>query len=105
MPPPNLYAHVQHFLMHIAHEIAGAARTRSPLRPLIFSGPMNFESSGELHRENALAYPPLEGEGRRSCNERRGGVTVSHRKQCPRGEITPPRRALRFASCSPTLPL
>ena len=32
--PLNLYAHVQHFLMHIAHETAGAARTRSSPRPL-----------------------------------------------------------------------
>jgi hypothetical protein len=33
--PLNLYAHVQHFLMHIAHETSGAARTRSSLRPLV----------------------------------------------------------------------
>jgi hypothetical protein len=33
--PPNLYAHVQQFVASIAHETAGAARTRSSLRPLI----------------------------------------------------------------------
>jgi hypothetical protein len=32
--PLNLYAHVRFLLMHIAHETAGAARTRSSLRPL-----------------------------------------------------------------------
>jgi hypothetical protein len=29
---------VRFVLMHIAHEIAGAARTRSSLRPLSFGG-------------------------------------------------------------------
>ena len=32
--PLHLYAHVRFVLMHIAHETAGAARTRSSLRPL-----------------------------------------------------------------------
>jgi hypothetical protein len=31
--PLNLYAHVRFLSMHIAHETAGAARTRSSLRP------------------------------------------------------------------------
>ena len=34
--PLHLYAHVRFVLMHIAHETAGAARTRSSLRPLLF---------------------------------------------------------------------
>ena len=38
MFPLNLYAHVRFLLMHIAHETAGAARTRSSLRPLNFGG-------------------------------------------------------------------
>jgi hypothetical protein len=33
MPPLNLYARVR-LLIHLAHETAGAARTRSSLRPL-----------------------------------------------------------------------
>src|SRR5665213_78167 len=33
--PLNLYAHVRFLLMHIAHETAGAARTRLSLRPLL----------------------------------------------------------------------
>jgi hypothetical protein len=32
--PLNLYAHVQLFYIHHAHEIVGAARTRLSLRPL-----------------------------------------------------------------------
>jgi hypothetical protein len=33
--PLNLYARVRFLLMHIAHETAGAARTRSSLRPFV----------------------------------------------------------------------
>jgi hypothetical protein len=36
--PLNLYAHVRFLLMHNAHETAGAARTRSSLRPLFEEG-------------------------------------------------------------------
>src|SRR5665213_2074763 len=36
--PLHLYARVRFLLMHIAHETAGAARTRSSLRPLVFEG-------------------------------------------------------------------
>ena len=52
-----------------------------------------------------MAYPRLEGEGRRELNERRGGVTVSRLEKYPSGEITPPRFTYRFALCEPTLPL
>ena len=36
--PLNLYARVRHSTLPIAHETAGAARTRSSLRPLVFRG-------------------------------------------------------------------
>jgi hypothetical protein len=43
-------------LVHIAHETAGAARTRLSLRPL-FGGQGNFwQTSGESRRENVDAY-------------------------------------------------
>jgi hypothetical protein len=38
MLPLNLYARVRFFLCNFAHETAGAARTRSSLRPLYFRG-------------------------------------------------------------------
>src|ERR1700733_12614478 len=40
-----------------AHETAGAARTRSSLRPLFFWGRMNLQTSGECCRENAEVRP------------------------------------------------
>jgi len=42
--------------MHIAHETAGAARTRSSLRPLRFGGGANLQTSDALRRENAESY-------------------------------------------------
>jgi hypothetical protein len=55
--PLNLYAHVR-FLMHsIAHETAGAARTRSSLRPLSFGGGVFLQTSGACCRENAAVCP------------------------------------------------
>jgi hypothetical protein len=68
------------FLFSFAHETAGAARTRSFLRPLLrvapapseFLGRMNLQNSGEGCRENADAYPAViarEG-GRSSIPER-----------------------------------
>jgi hypothetical protein len=38
--------------MHNAHETAGAARTRSSLRPLFFGGGVNLQTSGAVRREN-----------------------------------------------------
>ena len=63
MFPLNLYAHVRFLLMHIAHETAGAARTRSSprpllrvaLRPLVFEGETNLQNSGASCRGNAHA--------------------------------------------------
>src|ERR1700750_1460027 len=34
-------------------------------------------------------HPPLEGEGRRACNARRGGVKVSPRERCPVWRLSP----------------
>jgi hypothetical protein len=42
-----------HFLVHIAHEIAGAARIRHSLRPLTFEGGKFQQTSGDQRRENA----------------------------------------------------
>src|SRR3954454_3824554 len=44
-------------LVHVAHEIAGAARIRHSLRPLISRGRENkLQSSGALCREDAATY-------------------------------------------------
>src|SRR5438132_1678135 len=46
-------------LVHIAHEIAGAARIRHSLRPLNWRGRKNYlQTSGALCRENAKLYQP-----------------------------------------------
>jgi hypothetical protein len=44
--------------VHIAHEIAGAARIRHSLRPLSFEGEEYLQTSGAMRRENAKVYPP-----------------------------------------------
>ena len=55
MFPLNLYAHVRFLLMHIAHETAGAARTRSSLRPLEFWGANDLQASDEtMSRERGV---------------------------------------------------
>jgi hypothetical protein len=58
-----------HFFVHIAHETAGAARTRSSLRPLYFEGGRFFNGSGAWRRENAESYlaPSLRATGSREC--------------------------------------
>src|ERR1700736_2985526 len=38
MPPLNLYARVRFLIVQLAHETAGAARTRSSLRPSLRRG-------------------------------------------------------------------
>jgi len=43
-------------LVHIAHEIAGAARIRHSLRPLFSGAGSYLQSSGASRRENAAAY-------------------------------------------------
>ena len=42
--------------VHIAHETAGAARTRSSLRPLIGEGEEFQHNSGAMRRENVKVY-------------------------------------------------
>src|SRR5256885_17105460 len=45
--------------VHVAHEIAGAARIRHSLRPLISRGRKNnMQTSGAMRREIAKLYPP-----------------------------------------------
>ncbi|HET7160706.1 MAG TPA: hypothetical protein VFI62_17030, partial [Burkholderiales bacterium] len=48
MPPLNLYARVRVFYAQIAHETAGAARTRSSLRPLYFKGDNEDANLGQF---------------------------------------------------------
>src|SRR3954453_9211521 len=43
--------------VHLAHETAGAARTRSSLRPPIFWGRHAWQTSGASRRENAELRP------------------------------------------------
>jgi hypothetical protein len=44
-------------LVHVAHEIAGAARIRHSLRPLISGGRKNYwQASGAMRRENAKLH-------------------------------------------------
>src|SRR3954470_11186431 len=46
------------FLVHVAHETAGAARIRHSLRPLNSEGETIWKTSGALRRENAKVCPP-----------------------------------------------
>src|SRR4029079_10340520 len=56
--------------VHIAHETAGAARTRSSLRPLFGEGKDFSHSSGAMHRENAKLYlPSLRAQRSNPCGE------------------------------------
>jgi hypothetical protein len=43
-------------LVHVAHEIAGAARIRHSLRPLNLEGETILQSSGAMRREIAKVY-------------------------------------------------
>ena len=56
MFPLNLYARVRISLCINAHETAGAARTRSSLRPLTFEGQRKLQTSDAVCRENAESY-------------------------------------------------
>ena len=57
VPPLNLYARVRFCLRNIARETAGAASTRSSLRPLIFEeGQTKMQTSGVSRREIAKSY-------------------------------------------------
>ena len=48
-----------HFLVHDAHEIAGAARIRHSLRPLIWRAKKFQQTSGATRRENADLCLPV----------------------------------------------
>jgi hypothetical protein len=61
--PLNLYARVRIFLCINAHETAGAARTRSSLRPLV-SRVNDLQTSGACRRENAESRFTLPWRGR-----------------------------------------
>ena len=56
MFPLNLYARVRVLVASIARETAGAARTRSSLRPLNFGGPTKCKTSGKSCREKVKPY-------------------------------------------------
>jgi len=57
MLPPNLYARVYLLRMRImAHETAGAARTRSSLRPHDFYEGKRDADLGRMRRENDASY-------------------------------------------------
>ena len=56
MLPLNLYARVRVFKCANAHETAGAARTRSSLRPLFSEGANEMQTSGAARREIANAH-------------------------------------------------
>ena len=57
MFPLNLYARVRFSFVQFAHETAGAARTRSSLRPLYSWEGKVDENLGRTRRENADAHP------------------------------------------------
>src|ERR1700724_1696806 len=68
-----------HFLMHIAHETAGAARTRSSLRPLFFEGEVSSKTPGASRRENAKSYSGFVGWVERSDTHRLTGSVDGYR--------------------------
>ena len=56
MLPLYLYARVRVLSAQIAHETAGAASTRSSLRPLNERAGREEQTSGKACRENAASY-------------------------------------------------
>ena len=56
MLPLNLYARMRFLFAQSARETAGAASTRSSLRPLIFGGTAVTQTSGDQRRENTASY-------------------------------------------------
>jgi hypothetical protein len=61
--------------VHFAHETAGAARTRSSLRPLLLRGPKVTQTSDASRRENTDAYL-----SQPSCPATRPGLRPAGRK-------------------------
>jgi hypothetical protein len=64
MPPPNLYACVHTLVATIARKTAGAARTRSSLRPLISEGKV-FSKARANHAARILSRIQLSSPRRR----------------------------------------
>jgi hypothetical protein len=72
MLPLNLYARVRVFYAQIAHETAGAARTRSSLRPLFPEGANENANLGRnLPRDREVTF---------NCHPRAGGEMDSRLK-------------------------
>jgi hypothetical protein len=69
--PAALYARVQFCLAQIARETAGAASTRSSLRPLSFERVKSKQTSGDQRREKAKLY-------QRHCERKRSNPLSRH---------------------------
>ena len=73
MFPLNLYARVRVLSMHSAHETAGAAHTRSSLRPLFEEGANEIEASDKKscreNEESRVAHPSRRAQGRAPQDE------------------------------------
>jgi hypothetical protein len=91
MFPLNLYARVRFLFATFARETAGAARTRSSLRPLIFSGANEFAKLGQsMSRERGVMFGDRRwGNGPRSAFQasraRYGAVGGALRAACLEG--------------------
>src|SRR6476619_1715863 len=89
------------FLVHFAHETAGAARTRLSLRPLLLRGPKVTQTSDASRRENAGAYSRgcLKTESANSSPTSR----TSERKRAPIWDSQPQEEDLRKMSATEAL--
>ena len=103
MLPPNLYARVHLLLCAKAHETAGAARTRSSLRPLIGEGGKFRQTSGRTCREMATSYLCRMGRAQRNPSLTNAGVDGFRfalpilRNSRPWLGVTAQHRAFRYA--------
>ena len=71
MLPLNLYARVRVFKCAIAHETAGAARTRSSLRPLFSKGANEDAGLGQnMPRERETVSPVIASAAKQSIYPR-----------------------------------
>src|ERR1700729_900458 len=105
MLPLNLYARVRISLCINAHETAGAARTRSSLRPFVLRGGANLQTSGAVRRENekvCVAHPSRRAQERAPQDEAR--FLAPHLKPTPHGEEAPtgPRKRGPMAGSAPS---
>jgi hypothetical protein len=75
--PLNLYAHVRFCQVRLAHETAGAACTRSSLRPLFLRGrEVIQQTSGDQRRENAKSRSQLSNVVLARMSEARSGAVL-----------------------------